>query len=119
MPQTEIRRISNTNSGSPNVSLTRYKNNKRRGMFACQKWHKLYAELLIESKVAFLPDRIRLAAQAMFLRYIELRGAHDREEELLDLRRGVAVLSEITVELEIANSTRRFAARALTPPNVE
>ena len=85
-------------------------------MFSCQKWHKLYAELLIESDFALLPDKVRLAARAIFYRYVELRVLRDNEEELCDLRRGVTVLSEITEE--IANNSAIFRA-SLTPPNVE
>jgi hypothetical protein len=100
------------NPESPKVSLARHGNSEQEGMFVCLLWHRLYAELLIESDLALLSERIRLAGHAMFVRYLELRELRDKEDELFDLRRAVAVLCEFAEAVEIGNNVRRFAASA-------
>jgi hypothetical protein len=111
MPHIGMSRISGANSDSPNVSRTRYKTSEQQGMFACQNWHKLYAEALIESDLAILASRIRLAEHAMFLRYLEVRNARE-PEEFLDLRRAVAVLTQLIPAHEPRHGTQRFVAPA-------
>jgi hypothetical protein len=67
-------------------------------VFARQKWHKPYADALMEGDSSKIPAAIAKAERAIFGRYLELRFSAFHAEETADLDRAIAALREITGE---------------------
>jgi ABC-type phosphate transport system substrate-binding protein len=64
-------------------------------IFAKQKWHKPYADALMEGDSHKLASAIAKAEHAIFHRYLELSTAQDHSEERMDLCRAVEALREL------------------------
>ena len=65
------------------------------GMFVIQRWHRHYAEALIETDPAKLLVIIAQAEEAILARSLELSGSQASTEETLDLREATKVLEQI------------------------
>jgi predicted phage gp36 major capsid-like protein len=64
-------------------------------IFATQKWHKLYADALMEGDSCKIATVIASAERAIFNRYLELWAAKDQSDERVDLGRAVEALREL------------------------
>lgn len=67
----------------------------RRPMFYSQKWHRLYAGTLIETDSIRLSLFIVMTEEAILARYIELIADESESDEINDLQRAIAVLSQL------------------------
>jgi hypothetical protein len=65
------------------------------GHFLTQKWHRPYAEALLEADACKLRALISEAERAIFARYLELHAAPGVTDESLDLQHAVHALSEL------------------------
>jgi hypothetical protein len=91
-----------TESGAINMNSARCDGERmpsdtceRRGHFLVQKWHRPYAEALLEADASKLRRLISEAEQAIFVRYLELHAAPGVTDESLDLQHAVQALSEL------------------------
>jgi hypothetical protein len=82
----------------PTVCLL-LKETEGQGMFVSRRWHRLYAEALVESDSFILPEIIALAEQAVFIRFLELFVANSETEEVDDLRTAIKVLTQLKAEV--------------------
>ena len=73
------------------------------GVLFSEKWHKPYAEALLEVDPAKSKRLIAVAERAIFTRYLELAVSPGSEDQYHDLWQAVSVLSE----LREINPTRR------------
>jgi hypothetical protein len=64
------------------------------GVLVSGKWHRPYAEALIEGDPAKSKRLIVLAKRAIFTRYLELSAFPGSQDEYHDLRQAVNALSE-------------------------
>jgi len=67
-------------------------------VFARQRWHKPYADALMEGDASKIPAAIAKAERAIFGRYLELRFSTFHAEETADLDRAIDALREIKGE---------------------
>jgi len=67
-------------------------------VFAKQRWHKPYADALMEGDTQKLASAIAKAERAIFNRYLELSTAEDHSDERMDLCRAVEALRELEDE---------------------
>jgi hypothetical protein len=73
-------------------------------VFAKQKWHKPYADALMEGDTQKLASAIAKAERAIFNRYLELSTAEDHSDERMDLCRAVEALRELKRGLDSADT---------------
>jgi hypothetical protein len=63
--------------------------------FTSEKWHRPYAETLLETDPTKLRARIAEAEHAIFVRYLELCISPGSQEQSLDLERAISALLEL------------------------
>jgi hypothetical protein len=78
-------------------------------LFVTRKWHRSYAEALLETDVAKLPVLIAAAGEAILARYAELVVVPIPADEILDLQHAVVALSQLSGHI---------AASAVGPPDI-
>lgn len=66
-----------------------------KGVLVSEKWHRPYAEALMEADPAKLDQIIALAERAIFTRYLELCVSPGSRDPYHDLRQAVNELSEL------------------------
>ncbi len=65
-------------------------------LFVTRKWHRSYAEALLETDGAKLPALIAAAGEAILVRYAELAVSPVSTDEIVDLQHAVAALSQLS-----------------------
>ena len=78
------------------------------GVLVSEKWHRPYAEALIEADPANSKRLIAVAKRAIFTRYLELSVSPGSQDQYHDLRQAVNVLSELK-EINATGRTRQDA----------
>jgi hypothetical protein len=66
-----------------------------KGVLVSEKWHRPYAEALIEADPTKLQQIITLAERAIFTRYLELCVSPGSQVQYNDLRQAINELSEL------------------------
>lgn len=64
-------------------------------IFEQQKWHKPYADALMEGDSSKIPAAVANAERAIFNRYLELWASKDQSDERVDLWLAVEALREL------------------------
>jgi hypothetical protein len=65
-------------------------------LFVTRKWHRSYAEALLETDGAKLPALIAAAGEAILVRYVELTASPVSTDEIVDLQHAVVALSQLS-----------------------
>jgi hypothetical protein len=65
-------------------------------LFVTRKWHRSYAEALLETDGAKLPALIAAAGEAILVRYVELTASPVPTDEIVDLQHAVVALSQLS-----------------------
>jgi hypothetical protein len=73
-----------------------------------EKWHRPYAEALLETDSAKLRALIAEAEHAIFARYLELRISPGSKEQSLDLEQAVNALSQLKKRNGVAHTRQNF-----------
>ena len=74
--------------------------------FTSEKWHRPYAEALLETDPIKLRARIAEAERAIFVRYLELCISPGSQVQSLDLERAVSALLELK-KFKVAAQTQQ------------
>jgi hypothetical protein len=77
-----------------------------KGILVSEKWHKPYAEALIEADPVKSKRLVTIAERAILTRYLELCGSPDSQHQHDDLRKAVNALSELK-QMDSIGPTRR------------
>jgi hypothetical protein len=77
------------------------------GRLDSEKWHRLYAEALMETEPAKLPPLIAEAERAIFDRYLELRITPAAAEHSIDLENATYYLSQLKKANRRATAIRK------------
>ena len=77
-----------------------------KGVLVSEKWHRPYAEALIEADPANSKRLIAVAKRAIFSRYLELSVSPGSQDQYHDLRQAVNELSELK-EINPTGPTRQ------------
>jgi hypothetical protein len=82
-----------------------------KNIFAEQKWHKPYADALLQGDAARTPGAIDVAERAIFTHFLELAATSERTDESIDMQNAIDALSQLKKDIAIANLTgfRRVA----------
>lgn len=80
-----------------------------KAVLVSEKWHRPYAEVLIEADPAKSKRLIAIAERAIFTRYLELCVSPGSKDQYLDLRQAVDALSELK-EINPTGRTRQASA---------
>jgi hypothetical protein len=78
--------------------------------FTSEKWHRPYAEALLETDSIKLQARIAEAEHAIFARYLELCISPGSREQSLDVERAVSALLELKKLNVVAQTQKNSSA---------
>jgi hypothetical protein len=81
---------------------------KANAMFVSQRWHRIYAEALLETRGKALEAKIEEAHRAIQARYVQLAAAPRVTEECRDLRNALQALCKLKTDGTLLPFSTKF-----------